>query len=39
MKPLQRFCLSLELKEDPDLIREYIDWHQKDHIWPRSLKA
>jgi L-rhamnose mutarotase len=34
MKPVQRICLSLELKEDPDLIGEYIYWHQKDHIWP-----
>ena len=34
MKPPQRFCLSLDLKEDPDLISEYRHWHEKRHIWP-----
>ena len=34
MKTAQRFCLSLDLKEDPDLISEYIHWHEQEHIWP-----
>ncbi len=34
MKNSQRFCLTLMLKEDPELIREYLYWHQKEHLWP-----
>ena len=34
MKPAQRFCLCLDLKEDPGLISEYRHWHEKKHIWP-----
>lgn len=30
----QRFCLTLDLKDDPQLIGEYIHHHQKDRIWP-----
>ena len=35
----RRFCLTLDLKEDPKLIAEYRRYHQK--IWPeiaRSIK-
>ena len=34
MSTLQRFCMTLDLQENPDLIGEYIDWHKKDQIWP-----
>jgi L-rhamnose mutarotase len=30
----QRFCLTLDLKEDSTLIREYKYWHMSEHIWP-----
>ena len=30
----QRFCLTLDLKDDPDLIREYEHWHKSENIWP-----
>jgi L-rhamnose mutarotase len=30
----QRFCLTLDLKEDSTLIKEYKYWHMSDHIWP-----
>ncbi len=30
----QRFCLTLDLKSDPDLIREYRRWHMDRNIWP-----
>jgi L-rhamnose mutarotase len=36
----RRFCLTLDLKEDPRLIAEYRRYHEK--IWPeitRSIKA
>jgi L-rhamnose mutarotase len=35
----RRFCLTLDLKDDPDLIAEYKRYHEK--IWPeitRSIK-
>jgi L-rhamnose mutarotase len=28
----RRFCLALDLKDDPRLIAEYEKWHEK--IWP-----
>jgi len=31
---MTRFCLTLDLKEDPELIREYIHWHKPENIWP-----
>jgi L-rhamnose mutarotase len=34
MNTAKRYCLTLSLKEDPDLISEYMHWHEKDHIWP-----
>jgi len=29
---MQKYCLTLDLKEDPNLIEEYIRLHQ--HVWP-----
>ena len=34
MEFLQRFCLTLDLQEEQELIREYLHWHEKEHIWP-----
>lgn len=34
MEPLQRFCLTLDLRDDPELIREYEHWHRPESIWP-----
>ena len=31
---MTRFCLTLDLKDDPELIREYIHWHKSENIWP-----
>jgi len=28
-----RYCMTLELKDDPDLIKEYEEWHQPQKIW------
>ena len=42
MKPLQRFCFTLDLREDPEKISEYLYWHEKNHIWkeiPEGIKA
>ncbi|WP_304238299.1 L-rhamnose mutarotase [Jiulongibacter sediminis] len=37
---MKRYCLALDLKDDPDLISEYEDYHRS--IWPEikaSIKA
>ena len=34
MEQIKRFCLTLDLREDPDLVSEYIHWHTRENIWP-----
>lgn len=34
---MKRFCLTLDLKDDPTLIEEYIRWHQ--NVWPEIIKS
>src|SRR4051812_9009380 len=34
---MKRFCLALDLKDDPVLIREYEDYHKK--VWPEILRS
>lgn len=34
---MQKYCLTLDLKEDPNLIEEYIRLHQ--HVWPEILQS
>ncbi len=40
-KPLQtkRYCLTLDLKDDSTLVREYRYWHMSEHIWPEIPKG
>jgi L-rhamnose mutarotase len=33
----QRFCLALDLKDDPSLIAEYELYHQR--VWPEIIKS
>ena len=33
-KATKRFCMTLDLKDDPALIEEYRHWHTSEHIWP-----
>ena len=33
----QRFCLALDLKDDPKLIAEYESYHQ--NVWPEIIKS
>ena len=33
----QKFCLALDLKEDPNLIAEYKAYHQ--NVWPEIIKS
>ena len=30
----KRYCLTLDLKNDPGLIRQYKCWHEDKNIWP-----
>ncbi len=34
---MKRYCLALDLKDDPQLIAEYEDHHKK--VWPEILKS
>lgn len=34
---MKRYCLALDLKDDPTLIAEYETYHQ--NSWPENLKA
>ena len=29
---MKRYCLTLDLKDDPELIQQYIDYHK--NVWP-----
>ena len=31
---MQRFCLALDLVDDPELIKEYEQYHAKGSAWP-----
>jgi L-rhamnose mutarotase len=35
--PVKRYCQILTLRDDPDLITEYREWHSK--VWPEVLKG
>ena len=30
----KRYCMTLELKDDPGLFEEYEKWHKAENIWP-----
>lgn len=32
-KPYKRYCLALDLKNDPELITEYLKYHSPDFFW------
>lgn len=34
---MKRYCLLLDLVDDPELIREYEDYHQK--VWPEVIRS
>ena len=34
---MQKFCLTLDLKDDPQLIEEYIEYHK--NVWPEILSS
>ena len=32
--PVKRYCQTLDLKDDPELIREYVKRHSEKYHWP-----
>ncbi|ADV81638.1 L-rhamnose mutarotase [Terriglobus saanensis] len=34
---MKRYCLACDLKDEPALITEYIDWHTK--VWPEVMES
>lgn len=34
---MKRFCFTLNLKDDPDLIRQYEEHHKK--VWPEIIRS
>ena len=35
----KRYCMTLDLKDDPKLIEEYKYWHDNKNIWPEIPKG
>lgn len=35
MKATNRYCLALDLKNEPALIEEYIHYHKPENAWPQ----
>lgn len=36
---MKRYCLALDLVDDPALIAEYEQWHQSGNAWPEIKKS
>jgi L-rhamnose mutarotase len=36
---MKRYCLALDLKDDPQLIAEYEHWHKDENSWPEIRKS
>jgi len=36
---MKRYCLALDLIDDPALIAEYEQWHKKENVWPEIKKS
>lgn len=34
MKPTKRYCFACDLKNDPELIESYKNYHKKENTWP-----
>ncbi len=32
--PSKRICLTVDLKNNPDLIQQYLEYHKPEKIWP-----
>lgn len=36
---MKRYCLALDLVDDPSLIAEYENWHKSENAWPEIQKS
>ncbi|WP_114778597.1 L-rhamnose mutarotase [Botryobacter ruber] len=36
---MNKYCLALDLIDDPDLIAEYEHWHKSENSWPEIRKS
>ena len=36
---MKRYCLSTDLKDDPELMAEYERWHESHRIWPEIVQS
>ena len=36
---MKRYCLALDLKDDPELIAEYENWHKPENCPPKIIKS
>ena len=36
---MKRYCLALDLVDDPTLIAEYEHWHKTENTWPEIKKS
>ena len=36
---MKRYCLALDLIDDPALITEYENWHKSEKVWPEVKKS
>ena len=36
---MKRYCLALDLKDDPELIAAYERWHRIENAWPEIIKS
>ena len=36
---MKRYCLALDLIDDPSLIEEYEHWHKSEIIWPEIVES
>ena len=39
MQKMKRYCLALDLIDDPWLIKEYQRWHKAENGWPEIKKS
>ena len=36
---MKKYCLAVDLIDNPDLIAEYENWHKKENAWPEITKS
>jgi L-rhamnose mutarotase len=36
---MKKYCLAVDLIDNPDLIAEYENWHKRENAWPAIMKS